>query len=180
MHRNELKKLLEEYQPYLVDEIHMYQNMCTFLDTNPNCFERSCLPGHFTASVWIVNPDFNKVLMVHHKKIGLWLQPGGHCDGDSRVQEVAKKELIEETGLVDFSFINTIFDVDVHEISAYKNDPSHLHYDVRFLAIANSQQATILSDESNSIEWFTLDEAYKHNPHRSIERMVYKTMVKHK
>ena len=37
-------------------------------------------PGHFTASGFVIHPAGDRVLLIHHAKIGAWLQPGGHID----------------------------------------------------------------------------------------------------
>lgn len=176
MHRKPFLDLLENYHTSLPDEMHMHQQVIDFVKNNPDCFKREFAPGHITASVWIVNPTFTKVLMTHHAKINLWLQPGGHCDGDSDVLAVAQKELKEETGLSKYEIKPTIFDVDVHEIAAYKNDPTHLHYDIRFLTIADDSHDIIISDESHDLKWFTLVEAQEQNANRSIVRMIEKTI----
>ena len=176
MHRKPFLELLNSYHTSLEDEKLMHQEVIDFVINNPFCFNREYAPGHITASVWIVNPSFTKVLMTHHAKIGLWLQPGGHCDGDTDVFYVAKKELEEETGLSKYEIKPSIFDVDVHLISAYKNDPEHLHYDIRFLTIADDAHEIIISDESNDLKWFSLEEALAQNPRRSISRMIDKTI----
>lgn len=177
MHRKPFIDLLSSYHTLLEDEQLMHQQVIDFVKNNPDCFQREYAPGHITASVWIVNPTFTKVLMTHHAKIGLWLQPGGHCDGDTDVLYVAKKELEEETGLQQYQLKENIFDVDVHLISAYKNDPEHLHYDIRFLTIADDAHEIIISDESHDLKWFSLAEALAQNPRRSISRMIDKTVA---
>ena len=57
----------------------------TFIDSHPDGFERSCRVGHITGSTWIVNRTRDRVLLTHHRKVGRWLQPGGHSDGDPLV-----------------------------------------------------------------------------------------------
>jgi len=60
---------------------------------------------HFTSSVWILtknNPK--KMLLLHHKKLGKWLQPGGHIEQHENPIETAIREVKEETG-IDISFL---------------------------------------------------------------------------
>src|SRR5437899_1557771 len=106
-----------------------------FLDLlhHPRAYHRDHLPGHITGSSWIVNEDFTKVLLILHAKLGRWLQPGGHADGDEHVLNVAMREAEEETGLSKLTLLGPgIFDLDVHPIPARKDFAAHDHYDVRF------------------------------------------------
>ena len=76
-----LKQLLKTYiqkNPYELNAI----KMLNFFDNYNGCFEKDNLPGHFTGSAWIISPDKNKILMTHHKKLNMWLQLGGHADGE--------------------------------------------------------------------------------------------------
>ncbi|MDQ3039908.1 MAG: NUDIX domain-containing protein, partial [Pseudomonadota bacterium] len=62
-------------------------------------FHRESLAGHFTASVWLVSADARRVLLTHHRKLGMWLQLGGHADGERDLRVAAMKEAEEESGL---------------------------------------------------------------------------------
>ena len=109
-----------------------------FLQTTSAPFARATLEGHITGSAVLTNAAHTLLLLIWHEKLGRWLQPGGHCepDQDDSVQATALRELIEETGLPSSSLkLVTMrpFDVDVHLIPARKHEPSHWHYDVRFL-----------------------------------------------
>ena len=96
-----------------------------------------------------------KSLLNFHKKLNRWLQFGGHSDGCPDTWEVALREAIEETGMKDIDFaMLDIFDIDVHPIpeNLKKNEPEHLHYDIRFLLKAKSDEF-VISDESNNLKW---------------------------
>ena len=171
-----LKQLLKIYiqkNPYEVNAI----KMLNFFDNHDGCFEKDNLPGHFTGSAWVINPDKNKILMTHHKKLNMWLQLGGHADGEKDLKSVALKEAKEESGLNDFSVLSEeIFDLDIHKIKPMKEDPEHLHYDVRFLLEAYpNEQNIIISEESHDVKWIQLDDVLKYNSEESIFRMVEKT-----
>ena len=49
-----------------------------------------------------------KVLLIKHKKLGLWLCPGGHVDSGELPHQAAERETFEETGIkvkaVDYLF----------------------------------------------------------------------------
>ena len=131
--------------------------------------------GHVTGSAWIVNREYSRVVLVYHAKLGKWVQPGGHCDGESDVLAVAKREAEEETGLHVTSLSEDIFDVDVHEIPEYWNTPAHLHFDVRYLLLADDAQRPVCSNESTAVRWVSLDEASTLSGEASITRMIEKT-----
>ncbi len=175
MHRQQLLQLLNEYTTEIQDEKEMFEQFQQFVQTQTDCFKRELAIGHITASVWIVNQTLDKTLLTHHVKIQKWLQPGGHCDGDTDVVLSALRELEEETGLRNIQLIEGVFDLDVHTIAAYKNESEHLHFDVRFLVIADEKEQILISDESNDLRWFHLDEIPSANPSRSLQRMVEKT-----
>ncbi|MEZ6184493.1 MAG: NUDIX domain-containing protein [Planctomycetota bacterium] len=89
-------------------------------------------PGHLTASAVLVDPARERTLLIKHRKLGLWLQPGGHFEPDEVVPAAAAlREVQEETGLAGRAL--ELLDVDVHAIPARKQDPAHEHFDLRFL-----------------------------------------------
>jgi 8-oxo-dGTP pyrophosphatase MutT (NUDIX family) len=114
--------------------------------------------------------------LLHHGKLGRWLQPGGHADGDPDVVRVALREAREETSLRSLRLGGrAIFDVDVHAIPARGAEPGHLHYDVRFLFYADRTEEPSPSVESHDARWLTLDDARRLAPEESILRMIRKT-----
>ena len=96
--------------------------------------------GHITGSAWVVDIAGNRVLLADHAKLGRWLQPGGHSDGDPDTLAVALREAREESGLDVRALDDAIFDIDVHRIPARGDEPAHLHFDVRFLVQAEHDQ----------------------------------------
>jgi len=177
MHRQPFLQLLNEYTTDIEDEKKMFVQCREFVAQEADCFERTLAIGHITASVWIVNQTMDKTLLTHHVKINKWLQPGGHCDGETDVLQSALRELEVETVIKNIRIIPTIFDLDVHEIAAWKQEPAHFHYDVRFLVLADDTEPILISDESNDLQWFHLHEVRDANPSRSLERMVEKTIL---
>jgi 8-oxo-dGTP pyrophosphatase MutT (NUDIX family) len=175
MDRFELIRLLSEYKPYNANEKVMVEETVTFVQAHENCFQRELLSGHVTGSAWIINREGTHVLMMHHKKIDRWFQPGGHCDGDPDVQAVARKEALEETGVEVEAAGTGIFDVDVHVIPARKEVPEHKHYDIRFLFSAVMAEENLANnEEANAVKWIPLGEVHLYNDSESIMRMVAK------
>ena len=174
MHRQSLKNLLNQYQPIYQEEQFVKNQMLDLLSNCPDCFERSCRVGHFTASSWLVNKDLSKILLIHHKKLDQWIQLGGHCDGDSDIRKVALKEACEESGIDDIKILEeNIFDIDMHLIPQIKQDAPHYHFDVRFLLQANNDKLTI-NEEAHSLEWFAPDKKKLPTSSPSILRMLEK------
>ena len=170
-----LRQLIENYcARYQVEKTA--QSILSFLQADKNPFSRKNQHGHFTGSAWIVNPDKSKILMTHHKKIGKWLQLGGHADDEEDLLKVSQREAKEESGLNNFVILSKeIFDMDIHEIPSIGSEPKHLHYDIRFLLEANPEESIIVSDESYDVAWIELDKIQQINSEDSIIRMVKKT-----
>jgi ADP-ribose pyrophosphatase YjhB (NUDIX family) len=156
MHRKNLREKLERYNPTDEREIADKVKMLEFLNSHETCFERSLSIGHFTGSCWLINRDGTKFLLTLHKKIGRWLQLGGHADGDSDILRVAMKEAHEESGLEHLEFVSEeIFDIGIYPFPERNGIHAHLHYSVAFLVRASNLNEDIkISDESLDLRWF--------------------------
>lgn len=155
----DLRSSLSLYQPINDQEADYKTQMLELFSEGEIAFQRKRKAGHFTASAWVLDPSKQSVLLILHSKIGKWLQPGGHADGNQDLLEVAKKELLEETGVNGVELLKTtIFDLDIHTIPAHKGIPEHLHYDMRFIFRGNSQARMQINHESKDIQWVPLDE----------------------
>ena len=98
------------------EEQHKIAHFISFLEHNPAAFDRAN-KGHITSSIWIVNADRTHSLLTHHKKFNLWVQLGGHNDGNIDCKAVAAQEAWEESGIEGLTFMNEgIFDIDIHLI----------------------------------------------------------------
>jgi len=124
-----------------------------FAAAHSDCLERSCAPGHFTGSAWLVDRTGGRVLLTHHRKLNKWLQLGGHADGDGDLARVALREAEEESGLNDLVVDPAIFDLDRHMIPARGSEPAHWHYDVRFVVRTTGSEEFSVTHESNALAW---------------------------
>lgn len=178
MNRNELVDSLRSYETSYLEEKDFIPRFLSLLINFENCYERALLSGHMTGSAWIVTRSGTSALMVHHRKLNRWLQPGGHADGLENILEVARKEAEEETGLKSLKLhSSTIFDIDIHVIPSRKSEVAHFHHDIRFLFTADPKEEYVVSEESNNLSWISLDIMSDYiGENQSIHRMVSKTI----
>lgn len=178
MHRDELLTLLNNYRTPVITEAGYVEQAKRFVLAHEDCFHSEHWDGHVTGSAWVVNPQRDHVLMLHHKKQDQWFQPGGHADRDPDIRGVALRETHEETGLdpSDIRLVSDqIFDVDIHIIPASQHGPRHTHYDIRFLLEVDDHLPIPGNDESHDIGWVTLHQAVQFNNNLSTYRMMEKT-----
>ena len=107
----------------------------------------------------MVDAGSGRVLLHHHRRLGRWLQLGGHDEGEHDPLATALREAREESGLLDLRPLSTaILDIDVHDIPARRSEPAHLHHDVRY-ALQTSTPDAIAQQEAESLDlaWLDLD-----------------------
>jgi 8-oxo-dGTP pyrophosphatase MutT (NUDIX family) len=177
MHRRQhLADLLVYHRPKGDRESLDRDRMLDLLETVEDPFSRKhFLPGHFTASAFILSPDRQSLLLIHHSKLRRWLQPGGHVEPeDADIIAAARREIVEEVGMAAPPLaVEGIFDVDIHPIPARKDEPLHEHFDVRFLFHAADVNATAGSDAS-ACRWVPLDEVTVELTDESVMRALTK------
>lgn len=130
-------------------------------------FDRSGRDGHFTASAVIVDPAAQKTLLTHHRKLGIWVQLGGHCDGDTDLLATSRREGLEESGLSELTLWQprslaplgrVPLDIDIHSIPGPNGHHDHYHFDVRYLWLADARTPLRMSDESLALAWVPFTE----------------------
>ena len=141
-----------------VQAVHR-RRLLGFAARHPDALHRSCEAGHLTASAWVVNHDATQGLVLLHRKIGRWLQPGGHADGEGSLAAVALREATEETGIDGLLVWTAPVDIDVHLfVNRRRTEPDHLHFDVRFLVCAPRHAAPSGNHESDELTWVARDQ----------------------
>ncbi len=169
--KEKLTTLTQLYLQKFPREQERCQEFLAYLNRNEtsDLYTRKNFDGHITASVFVLSADKSKVLLVHHKILNRWLQPGGHIEEhrDNSIYEAALRECSEETGIKSknlYSMDSDIavpFDIDSHLIpaSAKKGEAAHYHHDFRYLFVyKGDSKVSIAEDESNAFTWRPLSE----------------------
>ncbi len=177
--RDSLLQSLDHYQARHPAEEDTVARIRDLVAGRPDCFDRTCMPGHITGSAWIVSPDRSRYLLTRHRVFDRWLQLGGHADGCPRPHLVALREAEEESGLEGFGLFRDTegfvpLDVDIHAIAARTGVPAHAHYDLRYLLAAAKEQPLEISDESHDLKWFSREEMLETVHEESVLRMLRK------
>lgn len=154
---------LKSHVPAPGEEASDLARIIAFVESHAEPFDRAIREGHLTGSAVVVSADGARVLLLHHKKLSRWLQPGGHGDpGETRGEDVALREAIEETGIAGLALHPRAarpLDVDIHEIPARGDEPAHEHLDLRYLFVAPGDAAPRMAAlESSDLRWFRWEE----------------------
>jgi 8-oxo-dGTP pyrophosphatase MutT (NUDIX family) len=176
--RPHLLRVLTEYEPDDPDEQAFRLQALDLAAAALDPFDRHAYrPGHVTASGFVVNPDGDRVLLVHHATIGIWVQPGGHVDPDDAAPlEAARREIAEETGVVDLTPVSAgIFDIDVHEFPEGSGRPAHRHFDLRFAFVAADDRIAPSAEVLEAL-WASVGELGGLGVDRSVLRPVGKLL----
>lgn len=138
-------------------------HVAAFVRAHATPFERAILEGHLTGSALVVSASGERVLLLRHRKLQRWLQPGGHAEsGETRGEDVALREAREETGLDALRLhphAPRPLDVDVHAIPARPDEPAHAHLDLRYLVLAPDGESTRRClEETDDLRWYAWSE----------------------
>lgn len=156
----ELIDELKTYKAFDEKENRYLETFINFLENDNNPFSRTNLKRHIVANGYLFNENFDKVLLTHHKALGIWLPFGGHSDGESNSLNVALREVMEESGITNINILDgKIIDIDIHAIpnNPKRNEPDHEHYCVQFI-FTTPDDKFVISDESDSLKWFSYEE----------------------
>jgi len=158
-----LADALRSYRPHDEKEAEDLRRILDFVARHPDPFDRRIAEGHLTGSALVVSRSGRETLLLHHRKLDRWLQPGGHGEaGETSGESVALREAREETGIRSLELHQGAprpLDVDVHAIPARPGEPAHAHLDLRYLVLAPDGAATSrLAEETNDLRWFGWEE----------------------
>jgi 8-oxo-dGTP pyrophosphatase MutT (NUDIX family) len=176
----DLLAALEGHKAATEEEVASLVRILRFLQEPADPFARANPKGHVTASAVIGRPDGSEFLLVHHRKLARWLQPGGHTESsDASAFDAALREAREETGISRFDtpLGRAILDVDVHAIPAHRREPAHSHFDIRFLLTSTEavrEHAASAEDPDRPMRWVSLEGARALNVDPSLTRALAK------
>ena len=178
-----LYELIKNYQPVNEQEVSDKEQMLLFMEKYPNYLSRDNQIAHFTASIWTVNKERTKTLMVYHNLYDSWAWIGGHADGEEDLCAVAMRELQEETGvkfarLVSPEILSLETLTVMGHIKRGKYVPSHLHFNLTFLAEADENEELIVkADENQAVKWWSLEEALEASNETWMVEHIYKKLI---
>jgi 8-oxo-dGTP pyrophosphatase MutT (NUDIX family) len=166
----ELSDLLLAYNVSFPGEEANTKLFSEFLERNneEQLYTRKNFDGHITTSAFIVDAKCSELLLLRHKSLNRWLQPGGHTEGDQSLLSSALREAIEETGMTQEDLVNipvnrltdVPFDIDSHYIppNPRKGEDGHYHHDFRYLFLYNGgRENAFNTDEATGMQWVTFD-----------------------
>ena len=174
---------IKNYVPLNEQEERDKEVMLKYILNNSDCLERKNLIAHFTTSIWTVNRERTKTLMVYHNIYQSWSWIGGHADGVEDLCSVAMRELREETGVSNASLVSRdIFSLETLTVDGHIKKgayvPSHLHLNVTYLAEADEGEKLIVNEEENqAVKWWTFDEALKASTESWFVEHIYKKLI---
>jgi len=177
--RTALVRSLLELAPADAEEAGDRDQIVAFVRRHERPFDRAIREGHLTGSAITVSADGSRVLLLHHRKLDRWLQPGGHGDpGETTGEQVALREALEESGIEGLALHPRAprpLDVDVHDIPARGSEPAHQHLDLRYLVVAPAS-ARLRPElaELNEIRWVAWDETEPLGPDHGLRRALGK------
>ncbi len=111
-------------------------------------WHRKTFPYHITASIFIINLKKTKTLLLKHRALDVWLQPGGHLEKGEYPIDAALREAKEETG-ISIDVKDTLesplgsgapSSIGIHSIPAnsHKEEPAHHHVDFRYIGFSDA------------------------------------------
>jgi 8-oxo-dGTP pyrophosphatase MutT (NUDIX family) len=149
-----LRAQLRRHAPNDAREAASLRRTVALLDWLRAPLDETADPTHVTGSAIVVDDD-RRVLLHRHKRLGIWLQPGGHVDPGESCEDAAVREVLEETGVVAVHVLDAPVHVDVHQ-----GPRGHVHLDVRWLLHAAGRQVPDPAPgESPDVAWLHPDEA---------------------
>lgn len=173
--RSHLLHLLEKYEPSPSEEQPLAEMLLLLSEAGDPLSRHVFDPGHFTASGCVLAPDGESILLIHHKRLDRWLQPGGHIDpADESAMAAARREVYEETGVAVGGAESRLLDLDIHPVPEGKGEPPHRHFDLRFLFRANGETLAPAVDEVNEVAWVRFVDVEGRSVEPSLHRMAEK------
>ena len=179
----DLMQEIRGYTPVNEQETGDKTSMLQFMMQNKDYLSRENQIAHFTTSIWTVNKEHTKTLMVYHNLYQSWSWIGGHADGCSDLRAVALRELEEETGVGSAALVTPdIFSLEILTVDGHVKKgvyvPGHLHFNITFLAEADEKERLLVNEaENKAVKWWTFEEALSASKEPWMVERIYKKLI---
>ena len=177
---SEIRLAIERYDVLFPNEPSVMDHFA-LLDCGVSVCSRANNQGHITGSAYVIDKSSQEILLIFHRSLRRWLQPGGHLNQDEMPWAAAEREALEETGvdrLVPATWhtqnANAPLDFEVHQIpeNPDKGEPQHFHYDFRYVFFGNSAgHLRPQPEEVSQTKWFKFEYAIPYLGRRSIDKL---------
>ncbi len=164
MQKSQVLDLVSAYLARHPEEAERLRDFTNYLAVNDELFSRKNFNGHITTSAIVFDPTGTKVLLIVHKTLERYLQPGGHFEGDATLAASAAREVLEETGVAvephPLSNGDHPVDIDAHRMpaNAKKQEDAHWHFDFRYLFTStHAHDFSLQEEEVTGCGWYGLD-----------------------
>ena len=175
---------IENYRPVNEQEERDRELMLQYMKTTPDYLTRENQIAHFTASIWTVNIERTKTLMVYHNIYDSWSWIGGHADGREDLASVALRELEEETGVGKAKLVSPeMCSLEILTVNGHVKRgvyvPGHLHLNVTYLAEADEKESLIINEaENQAVRWFSFADALQASTEPWMKEHIYQKLIK--
>ena len=123
----------------------------------------------FTIAAYIIHE--NKVLLINHKELNMWLPIGGHIELDEDPEQALFREISEETGLTETDLIILSDKPNFHSptqkflytpnlLDIHKINDKHKHIGITYFVKSHTDKMKLNIKEHNAIQWFTKENLY--------------------
>lgn len=108
---------------------------------------------HVTASSFVISSC--GVILHRHRRLGIWVQPGGHVDAGESPEDACVRETVEETGLA----VHHLDPVELFHVDVHPGPRGHTHFDLRYVLAGEPLDPHPPANESPDVFWFDFDAA---------------------
>ncbi|MDE5587371.1 MAG: NUDIX domain-containing protein [Bacilli bacterium] len=170
---NRILEVLNQYLEVFPEEKERQEKLKNYLETHQEeeAIDWNNFDGHIVASVFVYAKNPGKFLVLYHKDRKCFLYPGGHVNSDDKnILEAARREVQEETGILDLKEVKISLselvpiDIDTHQIPYNErlDLKEHIHFDFRYLFMIDEiPEIHIDQDELSEYKWVSMEELKK-------------------
>jgi len=153
--RERAQRTLGDYRSADPRQQKLREEFLAVLAAHSDALDRTCLPDHLTASAVVMSPDGRQVMLDLHRKVGRWLQFGGHAEPDDHdLAATGLREAQEESGIEALVLVQGgPARLDRHPAPCAPGRARD-HLDVQFVAVAAAGAVPTVSAESHDVRWF--------------------------